>query len=336
MHQQRGGRLLGQGVYGCVFEPMPRCAGGQALRQIAGMPAVGKITVEDPVDELEIGKAIMQLPMASAYFAVATASCRPEMPVDDPDVRSCKVITEEGGSTRLSMLMMPAAGQQLLRWSQNKVRLADQYMRVFIHLLEGMILYQRAGIVHNDIHMGNILLDDRDVARYIDFGLAFRMDHVKRWDDANLGRTFRPKYVWQAPEIHAMRMRFNGVRTSDGVRQLKEINPEYEQLERQFPGRASAETAVKGVLEKWPADGLALVQAYGKQFDAWRIGLCMWMLWQDLLVWSGFRATALWQQRDLVRSVLGGMTEFDPAARWSAARALAVLDPTNRLSSMKG
>jgi hypothetical protein len=329
---QHGGRLIGQGVYGCAFEPMPRCAGGQVLRQIAGMPVVGKITVEDAGDEVGIGRIVMALPMAKAYFAAPTATCRPEMPINDPDVASCKVLTDEGRTTRLSMLMMPAAGQQLLRWSMNKTRLADQYMRLFVHLLEGMILYQGADVIHNDIHMGNILLDDRDVARYIDFGLAFRVGDVKVWDDANLGRSFRPKYIWQAPEVHAMRMVFGGVRIQDGVRQLKEINPEYGQLEMQYPGRPSAEVAIRGIVEKYgKSDGVALVRQYAKQFDAWRIGLCMWFLWQDLLVWSGFRQTALWAERDRVRAVLGGLTEFDPARRWTAARALATLDPTNRL-----
>lgn len=333
--QQIGGRLLGQGVYGCVFEPMPRCAGGQVLRQIAGMPAAGKVTTEDATAELGLGREIMRLPMAKAYFAVPIAICRPELPIRDPEVASCKLLADSTDTEKLSMLAMPTAGQQLLRWSMNKRLLADQYMRIFIHLLEGMIIYHSAGIVHNDIHMGNILLDDRNVARYIDFGLAFRLKEIKTWSDSGIGRTFRPKYIWQAPEIHAMRMSFNGIALQNGLDKLQEINPEYVQLEKQYPTRPTALAAMKSVIYQFDGNDVALIKQYGKQFDAWRIGLCMWMLWQDLLIWSEFRSTILWQNRDSVRRVLGGLTEFDPARRWSPAQALAVLDPMNRLTGVR-
>jgi hypothetical protein len=33
---QTGGRLLGQGVYGCTFESAPHCAGGKVFKDIHG------------------------------------------------------------------------------------------------------------------------------------------------------------------------------------------------------------------------------------------------------------------------------------------------------------
>jgi hypothetical protein len=114
----RGGRLLGQGVYGCTFEPAPRCAGGRVFREIGGRPAVGKVTTENTADELAAGQRIMRLPMAAAYFALPSASCRPEMPIADPDISACKVIREASEAERRSatMLVLPAAGQQLVQW----------------------------------------------------------------------------------------------------------------------------------------------------------------------------------------------------------------------------
>jgi hypothetical protein len=335
--QQSGGRLLGQGVYGCTFDPAPRCPGGPVFKTIGGRPAVGKVTVEDIKDELAIGKAIMALPLAAQYFALPSAGCDTIERVDDPDVGSCKVITEAGEETKLSMLIMPAAGQQLMRWAASLPTLAKEYKRVFIHLLEGMVIYQKAGYVHNDIHMGNILIDEQAVARYIDFGLAFRLPDVKTWGDSNLGTTFKPKYVWQAPEVHAWRMMLSGVRLEDGVRQLHEINPEYAKLEGQFLVRKTAADALGDLMRRSRAvgskDGGAFVRAYGYRFDSWRIGLCMWMLWDDLLHWSGFQQTEIWRERDRIRRVLGGLTDFHPRSRWSAATALAALDPSNRLAT---
>jgi len=329
---QRGGVILGQGVYGCTFEPVPRCAGGQVFKKIGGLPAVGKLTSEDAGDELAIGKTIMGLPLASAYFALPSAGCTPAMPVDDPDARGCRVITESGEGTKFSMLIMPAAGAQLIKYASNLPRLAANYRRLFIHLLEGANIYQKAGYVHNDIHMGNILVDDAGVARYIDFGLAFKIADVKRWEDAQLGTHFRPKYIWQAPEVHAWRMRLNGVRVTDGVQQLQDINPEYRRMENQFPGRKSATAALSDLIAKASRDGGAFVREYGKRFDSWRLGLCMWFLWDDLVRWPGFVETPVYSERALYRKVLGGMTDFDPRTRLSMAAALRLLDPENRMA----
>ena len=297
---------------------------------------MGKITSEDDSDELAIGKAIMALPLAGQYFALPSAGCRPQMPIIDPEAKGCRVITESGEGTKFSMLIMPDGGQQLLKYGLDLQRLAANFKRIFIHLLEGAVIYHKAGYVHNDIHMGNILMDDAGVARYIDFGLAFRMADVKRWDDANLGTRFRPKYVWQAPEIHAWRMVLNGVRLADGVRQLKEINPEYGKLEHQYPTRKNAVTALADLLtsskEVARRDGVEFIRKYGTRFDAWRIGLCMWFLWEDLLAWNPFVQTAIYRERELIRRALGGLTDFDPRKRLTVGAALAVLDPNNRFS----
>lgn len=335
---QSGGKLLGQGVYGCTFEPAPRCAGGQVFSRIQGLPAVGKVTAENPTAEVAVGRAIMALPLAQQYFALPTETCKPRLPVDDADVGKCEFLEESvAAGESISMMVMPLAGRQLLQWSLDLPRLATNYRRLFIHLLEGMVIYQRAGYVHNDIHMGNVLVDNAGVARYIDFGLAFKVDDVLTWEDANLGTTFKPQYVWQAPEVHLWRMLRNGIRVRDGVAKLKAENVELSQMEHQFPARPSLEMALSDLANtstslRQKDGGGAFVRAYGKRFDAWRIGLCMWLLWQDLLAWSGFRQTELWSQRDLMRRVLGGLTQFNPRARWTAEQALAALDPRNRLA----
>ena len=337
---QIGGRLLGQGVFGCTFDPVPRCAGGSVFKTIGGLPAVGKVTSEDSAAELEIGQAIMKLPLADAYFALPSAGCTPGTPIQDPEAKGCRVITESGVGTKFSLLIMPQGGQQLLKYAMDLSRLAKNYKRLFIHLLEGACIYQNAGYVHNDIHMGNVLVDGKGVARYIDFGLSFKISNVKTWSDANLGTAFRPKYNWQAPEVHAWRMVLNGIGVADGVAQLQDINPEYLKMEHQYPTRKSAVTALADLLttDKWVAreDGGGFVRDYGKRFDSWRIGLCMWLLWEDMLAWAPFVHTHIYkEERELIRKVLGGLTDFDPRTRLTTAEALRILAPKSRMAHDK-
>ena len=329
---QVGGRLLGSGVYGCTFEPAPPCAGGPVFRTIAGLPAVGKVTAEDTTEELDIGRKIMKLSMATHYFALPTEGCRPAV-IDDPDRKACSILAESSAS--LSMLIMPSAGEQLLKWARDMPRLADHFERLFVHLLEGMVIYQNAGYVHNDIHMGNILVDDRGTGRYIDFGLAFKSEDVKKWSDTNMGQSFRPKHVWPPPEIQAWRMYLNGVRLMDGLKQLKEFNKEYSVMEHQFPTRPTAETSMTAFLASpyvQRFDMPAYARRYGSRIDSWRLGLTMWFLWDDLLRgYPRLKETHLWARRDIIRRALSGLTEFDPDRRLHAAAALAILDPKNRL-----
>jgi hypothetical protein len=58
----------------------------------------------------------------------------------------------------------------------------------------------------------------------------------------------------------------------------------------------------------------------------------MWFLWDDLLQNPMFVQTKLYGERDLLRSVMGGLTDFDPRARLTVAAALRRLDPNNRMA----
>jgi len=337
MISQTGGKLLGQGVYGCTFEPVPFCAGGSVFKTVDGMPAVGKVTTDDISDELSIGKAIMALPLAKQYFALPTLECKPAMPINDPDVKECSVIQEADKDETFSMLIMPSAGISLSKYALDLHRMATNYKRIFTHLLEGAVIYQNAGYVHNDIHLGNILVDSANVARYIDYGLAFKLADVKTWDDANLGSQFKPKYVWQAPEVHGWRMILNRIRLSDGIEQLKDINPEYSQFEHQFPQNNTVTACLRSLFINSEfvnkRDGAGFVQAYGKKFDSWRIGLAMWFIWSDLLKSLSFMATPLYGEGRLIRSVIAGLVDFDPRKRLTVGQALALLDPKSRFAS---
>lgn len=336
---QHGGRILGAGVHGCTFEPAPRCAGGDVFRTVDGKPAVGKITDDDPHEELEVGRAIMALPLARQYFALPSVGCRPADRYEDPDSRRCGVITEAGLTTRLSMLIMPEAGTQLSKWADDLPRLAANYTRMFVHLLEGMLIYQRSrergmGYVHNDIHMGNILVDDNNVARYIDFGLAFRPADVTKWSDTNLSRSFNPKHVLQAPEIHAWRMYMSGIRLADGLRQLRAAHTDYDRLATQYPARKTVDRAFSELIQTAyveKEDVTGFMRRYGFGIDHWRIGIVFWWMWNDMLEWSGLRETHVWEHRDKIRQVLAGLTDFDYATRITAKQALAILDPSSRM-----
>lgn len=332
---QHGGKLLGKGAYGCTFEPAPRCAGGNVFKTVTGLPAVGKITYKDASKELIIGRELMVLPLARQYFAVAATECHPAEPITDPDAGQCTAIEKAKKlDSQLDMLVLPSAGEPLYSWAKNLPRLAQNFRRIIIHLLEGATIYQNAGIVHNDIHMENVLVDNLGVARYIDFGLSFKVDAVRSWKDTGIFRTFDPSRALTPPEVHAMRMIFNRIDIHTGVRYINQGISFYEKMQRIFPARENltqAMTDITAFIRKYGE--VEFVHRYAKQFDAWRIGVLFWYMWYDLMMWSGFKETDVYRDRDLYRRVLGGLTEFNPRKRLTVAEALRLLDPGNRLAS---
>lgn len=327
---QTGGRLLGQGVYGCTFDPTPKCANGRAITAIGSHAAVGKVTTDDFREELAIGKAIMALPAAADYFALPTDSCQPSLPIRDPDVTQCKVIMNADGDAKFSMLVMPAAGQQLQRYSQDHARMAGKYKQIFAHILEGAAIYQNAGYIHSDIHPGNILVDEAGVARFIDFGLAFNLATIRKWQDTNLGMRFRPKYLFQAPEIHALRAKFNRIPAATAIQALYDTHWEYRRMEHYFPSRPTALNALTRFMNGVdPYDSVGFVRKHGKKIDSWRIGLCMWILWDELMHWVPITKTAVYAEKELVLKTLRGLTDFDPYTRMTVQEALVCLRGSN-------
>ncbi|MEX1364807.1 MAG: serine/threonine-protein kinase [Nannocystaceae bacterium] len=63
-------------------------------------------------------------------------------------------------------------GQNLRSWLENESRGAEQILAVFIAAGRGLAAAHDAGFVHRDFKPDNVLIDDRDCAKVVDFGLV--------------------------------------------------------------------------------------------------------------------------------------------------------------------
>lgn len=339
--EQVGGRFIGKGVYGCVFEPVPRCKDGRTFRRTAGgLPAVGKLASDDITTELRAGKTLMALPDAASYFAVPSESCEPALPIADNEASKCPFLKhpEQQGHEKISMLILPQGGVRINQWGQGR-RMATHFERILIHLLEGIALYQSAGLIHNDIHPGNVLVSDSGVGRFIDFGLSFQLATVRKWSDAKQGSRFRPTIVMPPPETFIWQMITNGISVRNGYRQMLAapgFTTVYPPLERfkqeEFIPEMEAFVRASGDLRS--RDGGTFARRFAKKWDTWRLGIVMWDEWNKIierphLLRDPEVAEKFWERRDILRTVLRGMTRFDPRKRWSAPRALFELAPSS-------
>jgi hypothetical protein len=306
MFQQVGGRLLGKGSYACTFSPVPSCESGSTTGG-----SVAKVSVQDMTAEVAMGRTLMALHGGRDYFALPTSSCLPRLPITDPDASKCHVLKK---NKPLTMAAMPDAGVSLTSWSRTGLTPAS-LQAMLVHVLRGMVLYQRAGFVHNDIHGGNIMVGEDGLARYIDFGQGFRPSALRTWDDLNLGRRFAAEYVWLAPELHAIRIRSQEDHAA--IHRLYMKIPEFKQLEVAYPERQGFKAAMEEF--RLPIDPVAYMRQHGFKIDWWRLGITVWQLWRRLR--KGHEGSPL-------DKAIGGLTEFDSARRMSPATALRILGRT--------
>jgi serine/threonine protein kinase len=232
------------------------------------------------------------------------------------------------GAANPTMLIMPYAGDPLVSWSTNLVALAQNLVPMMKHLLKGIQLYQGADIVHNDIHMGNIVVDKAGLARFIDFGLAFQKSKVRGFEEAHHNRDFSPRLIWHPPEVQAMRILLGGLRMEDSVEKMEEENDDLVTIGSQFPERRSGSLLTAMTRFAGAHSSLsygAFVRQYGFAFDCWRIGLCFWYMWNDLVAWSGLQFMPVWGHRDTIQAIISGLTDFDPRSRMTVDAALARL-----------
>ena len=80
-----GGRLLGTGVYGCVYVPPLDCAPGTSVsiprnEKEGSSKKVDKLlSAEDADTEFTLAKRIQKIPLWDHYFVVADTLCTPAL-----------------------------------------------------------------------------------------------------------------------------------------------------------------------------------------------------------------------------------------------------------------
>lgn len=182
----RGGRMLGQGSYGCVFAPGFQCAshGSDSTHVLSrNKKTVSKVQVDNETsqNEIAIGKILSTIPENTAYFQVLQESCPVFLEqLRDEDVKQCEVglsSSTTDSSNKMLMLTLPfIEGKHPLEWLRTKHNPISHFQKLILHLGEGLVKLQSAGIVHRDLKNDNILVTPSGKGILLDFGLGMDMN----------------------------------------------------------------------------------------------------------------------------------------------------------------
>ena len=338
-----GGELLDQGMYGCIFKPTLVCKDGTTRRHPSQVkqaaqvtqepssinPPLTKLTLkEDAEIEFQLSAIIQKIPLWKNYFSVSESICEPAVKQSEKNLASCDVLGRHTWSDFL-MLSMAYAGVPLNTYRFDLARL--DFMKFATHLIEAGALLTLFGIVHRDLHPGNILVDTATVPRIIDFNLAIRVDSSVAAADLShkhsLGISQEPP---DSTLVNGIAQNMNGQHIIESIVLKKPVIKKMQtvlgfnqqDLLRQlntFYGKSKSMR--NGDLAAW-------FQQYWRTIDSWAIGTNIVDLILKLSIWPEF-TPILNKHKAKLYPLLKRMCAVVPTDRVDCVQALHYLDPNH-------
>lgn len=323
-----GGHLMDEGMYGCIFTPSLRCKNKKDQPPPSKTPLLSKIIgVESATLEYSIASIIRGIPLWKNYFAVATSICEPSLKQTDEDISKCEVITSKPLSA-FRILSMTYGGSPLHNY-RFQVDSFDM-MNFFTHLISAGALLSLFGIVHRDLHQGNVLVDNETVPRIIDFNLSIIKENVTEDELAHSHNVMLPQESPDATLVNAISL---GYKRSKVIRSILLKKPIIKKL-RSLLGM-SYETMVQS-LDQFTStsksmlsgDTLLWFNTYWRTIDSWSIGVIIVELLSTFSLWSGFAPTIIKHKAQLF-PLLRRMCAVNPLQRIDCVQALYYLQPNH-------
>ena len=206
----RGGKLKGQGTYGCVFQPALLCRGSTNDSNV-DPKKVGKITLpQDGRNELEISEHLHTIEGYEEYtIPVELNACVPRARSrqEEKDLEKCEFIQGQPIEKTIQ-LTMPWGGIALPRINLSPTNTSRfkpfdsfEFMKDILAMGAFLVIND---ICHFDIYANNILIDAKNKPRFIDFGLGFRPSELTSVGVNARWRLISVAYNTETPEVTLM------------------------------------------------------------------------------------------------------------------------------------
>lgn len=325
-----GGRLFAEGMYGCIFTPSLQCKNKQdTLTGDKDHPPLSKLILRQDAElEFKISKVIRKIPIWKNYFAVAESICEPAKKQTDKELKDCGVL-EDHRINEFRILSMSYYGVPATNYRFHLDHF--DFMDFVTHFIEAGALLSLFGIVHRDIHQGNILVDSHDVPRIIDFNLAIPVELPL--EENALLHQYSFSISQEPPDstlVNAIAQGISAERVIEEVIKSKPIintiisvlkvsrDSMYDSLSSFHRQSISVKS---GNLVTW-------FHTYWRTIDSWAIGINLVDFIRKLTMWSSFRPI-LSKHKPKLFPMLQRMCAVSPVERIDCVQALHHLDPTN-------
>jgi serine/threonine protein kinase len=196
-------RFLSSGAYGCVYYPGYNCEGKPLKKD--GL--VTKLVKDNFTTQTEVvvGHHVRKnVPNYGNHFIVVSKKCKIAEENLDALREGCKMFNRNIGNKYVLLYSVYLKSIELYELIEKGVRFS-QLLRFFFDIVQKVTLLMEAGIVHNDLHMGNVLYTNKGNLFIIDFGLSIKADMLKEDNSDYLREIFHsytPNWKWWPLEYH--------------------------------------------------------------------------------------------------------------------------------------
>lgn len=325
-----GGRIRGEGTYGCVFQPALKCRGKK--NNNTNISTVGKITSKlDAKNELKITKLLHKIQGASDYVILPeeeTCIPRSKRKQTDPDVEKCGILNTMD-ITNTIQLSMPWGGYPLTSIDLNPYTF--NYIRFVEEILACGAFFLIHDLCHFDLHGNNILFNRQYTPRLIDFGFTFQGSKLTIEDLTSRWRVMSTDHDTETPEVTLMLGSHQNIPVNSIIQALVNEKPALHRLQvlcNVDPNEWSSE------LYQWTLDSqsfhrndwLNCWKIYWPGFDAWSIGTVLLEVLEIQESVPAFTTSNAWKEKGpIIKKILTGLCRSHPAYRIDAAEALNLL-----------
>lgn len=335
-----GGKIIGQGTYGCVFSPPLQCK-----KKVIPKSKVGKLTSEsDTVVELEAYKVLSKIDDYKSYFLLPDDSCVPKILDNqtEKDISKCDFIKDS--DEKVVQLAMPYGGRDLYQVTISQKENIS-FFHYFKHLLEAGSLMLLNGFIHYDIYAKNILIDNHNIPRIIDFGQSFLRKDISLESIAQRWKVLKPEESsTEPPEVTFLTAMYEPYRYSfeETVKYIMPQKRIFNLIEKVLGVPVKQQinelaNFLKSSLAFQNRDGVKFWRLYYTGFDSWAIGVLFVQILNKLIFSYNFIESSEWKlKKKVVLNILRKMTHSNPKERIDCVEALAMFDPFNSVYQKYG
>jgi len=330
MYQQKGGEIIGEGSYGCVFNPPLKCS-----KDIDTINHVGKLTpLNEATQEYGISLMLKDIPYSNDYFVIIDDYCFPKARKNQNDKTISKCSLVKGVKLPSSIqLIMPFGGKSLLSLN-DKININD-IDNIGQKLLEAGSLLLLAGIVHSDIHIGNVLIDYSGKLRLIDFGSSWSPSVVNSSNVASNITIFNTNNIHKSVEETLISAIYSNIDIDIALAKI--MDDKFilkflffitgKSLEQQI---SEIKMFMKSSIAFNERNWVSFYKIYWKKIDAWSIGSILLYTITNIIMNNKETdsRTEKW------RICVSGLCEIDPGKRLDALEALELWAPDSKILAL--
>jgi len=333
--KQTGGKRIGRGRYGCVFDPPLLCV--KKTKKPGQSHLVGKLTnKEDGDKEFSMSETLRSIPDAPRYFILIEDSCvpKPRAQQTDSDLDTCHIASGDKYSSMVQ-LSMPYAGKTLQSLPKRANTL--DFFAIGQHLLEAGTYLLLKGIVHMDLHSQNVVTLNPFTPKILDFGAAYKPSQLNALTYRQVLRSYNPAVVQEPPEMTVINALESNVPESVAIAAIGQ----YKDVLQFVTGVSNLSTEAQlHQLRKFlhssasyhQRNWLSFFQVYWSKVDAWGLGALLLYLFTYLSMDPAFERSQVVQDKTpMVIHVMTGLCTMDAGLRLDCAEALALWAPDSKV-----